>query len=198
MWETKDFRAWLTKQPQNLQYPVQNIIGSNKDSEVIVVVLSPDRYREWLELYTNESTRIMVAESSIVVPRSFLPIEVTRHLSASEVQYGYTSSDEAVIVTLSGDEWVKCPYCQILVSALIGWALGRFVFDPLWNAMEAEWRKHFTSKDCPHSWSLTAETYERCASCNYGHLSLLSNWGYSIEVRCDACGDRDIRWNPLY
>lgn len=78
LWETKDFRAWLTKQPQNLQYRVQNIIGSNEESEVIVVVLSPDRYREWLELYTNESTRTMVAESSIVVPRSFLPIEVTR------------------------------------------------------------------------------------------------------------------------
>lgn len=207
MWSGEDFRLWLGTQDPETQSWGEGVLAALAEEDTpLLLVFKRSDYEAWKASIQDPDIAASLEQTARTVRAGNAPSYLREELQASKnTERGIDTSlqasalqdsDELVVVPMVG---LFCAFCLVVVIALIGWILSRFVFDPTWDAMVAYWEEH---KTCPYCHSIlqsegTTCNYE-CIYCHYGHLTVDHDWGIYANVYCDSCYGLFRISNPLY
>ena len=156
------------------------------------MVVTESAYTEWLSSL-DPLLAEKVERSVVRVKGSDLPAEIVVDDTGGRTADLDPESEYIIMAAI----W--CYVCGVFVSALIGWALGKWVFDPFHEWIVMQWEK-IQDRFCGHG-SVTTIA-EDTSTCPYRPWCL-GTWqavvwdnGTSAELVCE-CGGLWYHHNPL-
>lgn len=193
VWALSDFEAWLMNQdgPTRAWGERQlQRLSSCESNQATMLVFRRSDYEKW-EATLPVEIRSMLAQTGHIISVGQLPGSLATELPVAACD----DSGEVVLVPLCL-KW--CPICAAVLMTIVGWALGRFVYDRIWDWMTANWEEwvhcefgHLIEKE-------EATDYHCCRYCAFGELALEREWGTGAKVWCVRCHGLFTISNPLY
>jgi len=196
-WEYESFANWLSsaRLSQSDRLKLESL--RKADDPAPLVFTSRMDYQNWVDSLDPEVADI-VSKISVRVKGSDLPATIDVSQSQNGVSLMATVAEEEYIIVPM--RLTFCAVCGFLVTALIGWALGKWVFDPAYEWLKMQWEK---LTKCPSNHiieRLTATDYVQCPYqpwCLGTWLRVISTDGIPANCECE-CGANWTAYNPLY
>lgn len=191
-WCRKDFSRWL--QSASVSERARSMFQAMLDSaELVPVVVTKSAYSDWFSsldpAMAEKVERSVVRISGSALP-SAIVLRDTKGLTA-EIE----PESEYVIMASA---W--CTICKAFVMIILGWALGRWLFDPTADWVELHWEE-ITEWICGHFSDRTeAQDTSVCPYqpwCGGTWQGVIWDDGVTAELEC-GCGGLWYSHNPLY
>lgn len=193
-WDKRDFAHWL--QSANVSGRAKAILEAIlANEELVPLIMTESTYSEWLSSLDPAVAR-KIDQCVVKIPGSALPTTIRLH--GTEDQIAALESAEEYVVGPGESVW--CEICKMIVEAFVAWALARWVFDPIGDWLDIQWRKVVESI-CRHVYQNT-EVWDT-TRCPY-QPACMGTWQRveyddGVRARCTCeCGAVWWVYNPLY
>jgi hypothetical protein len=197
VWEYSEFDKWLSSaELSDAERQQLGILRETEDPMPLLFTSVAD-YEAWLSSL-DPQVAAMVEESSVKVKGSDLPPSISVSGAEPEILSLATGGEDEYVIVPSALTF--CYVCGLFVSALVGWALGRWVFDPIADWLIIKWQEWIK---CPDNHVIEQTECTDYSSCPYAPWCL-GTWqrvisGGSISANCECeCGATWVAYNPLY
>lgn len=196
-WEYEDFANWLSSARLSKSDRLKLESLRKADHPAPLVFTSTSDYQDWIDSLDPEVAN-MVSNIAVRVKGSNLPTTIDVSESQDGISLMATAGEEEYIIVPM--VLTFCAVCGFLVTALIGWALGKWVFDPAYDWLRLQWEE---LTKCPANHVIERLTDTEYGQCPYQPWCLgtwqrvISSDGISANCECE-CGANWTAYNPLY
>ncbi len=196
-WAYEDFDRWLLSSELSSDDSLKLESLQKADDPMPLVFTSISDYKDWV-ISLEPEVAAMVNKISVRIKGSNLPDTIVVEGSKDGVSSMRTSGEkEYIIVPMA---LTFCTVCGFLVGTIVGWALGKWVYDPIYEWLVLKWKEW---KSCLNNHLIEETECVEYGQCPYRPWCLgswqrvIRDYGTSADCECE-CGAVWTEYNPRY